>query len=431
MAISGERKTCFVVMGFGEKTDFQANPQRVLDLNRTYEAIIEPAVTGCGIECIRADRIIHSTVIDKPMYEHLLAADLVVADLSTSNANALYELGVRHALRPHTTIVMAENGFKFPFDLNHLSILKYEHLGKDIGYAEALRVRGKLKEKIETLLAQPDTDSPVFLFLPGLLQEPSPPPPAATQPPDDSKSFADLMESLKQAKSEVREPADWLVAVAVINRLLKLQPEDPYIRKELALATYKSKQPDALAALQKAKRVLEPLQPETSSDSETVGLWGAIHKRLWQTASQPEDLARAIRAYARGYFIRNDYYNGINFAFLLNERAARSTADDAIADRVVARRIRREVLDLCDAALAAGTLGASEVFWVGATQAQALLGLGRQDEAQALRQRILASPPPVADPATAALYAKSYVSPAGWMIESMNDQLARLASLEP
>jgi hypothetical protein len=431
MASSARGKTCFVVMGFGEKTDFQSNPQRVLDLNRTYEAIIEPAVKDCGIECVRADRIIHSTVIDKPMYEHLLAADLVIADLSTSNANALYELGVRHALRPHTTIVMAENGFKFPFDLNHLSILKYEHLGKDIGYGEALRVRGKLKEKIEALLAQPDTDSPVFLFLPELLHQPSPPPPAATQAPRDSKSFADLMEILKQAKTEVREPADWLVAVAVINRLLKLQPEDPYILKELALATYKSKQPDALSALQKAKRVLEPQQPETSSDSETVGLWGAIHKRLWEAAGQPEDLARAIRAYARGYFIRNDYYNGINFAFLLNVRAALLAGDEAIADRVVARRIRREVLELCDATLATGTLKAGDIFWVGATRVEALFGLGCKAEAESLRQQILIAPPPIDDGATEALYRQIYAPPSTWMIESMNDQLAKLAALEP
>src|SRR5882724_972027 len=147
-----DRKTCFVVMGFGEKTDFQANPQRVLDLNRTYEDIIEPTVKECGVECIRADKIIHSTVIDKPMYEHLLDADLVIADLSTSNANAIYELGVRHALRPHTTIVMAEKGFAFPFDLNHLSILKYEHLGKDIGFDEVMRVRAALKAKIVALI---------------------------------------------------------------------------------------------------------------------------------------------------------------------------------------------------------------------------------------------------------------------------------------
>ena len=37
-------KTCFVVMGFGEKTDFQSNPQRVLDLNKTFEYIIQPTV---------------------------------------------------------------------------------------------------------------------------------------------------------------------------------------------------------------------------------------------------------------------------------------------------------------------------------------------------------------------------------------------------
>ena len=72
------------------------------------------------------------------MYEQLLDADLVIADLSTSNANAIYELGVRHALRPHTTIVMAESNFKFPFDLSHLSMLKYEHLGKEIGYGEVV-----------------------------------------------------------------------------------------------------------------------------------------------------------------------------------------------------------------------------------------------------------------------------------------------------
>src|ERR1043166_9861938 len=104
------------------------------------------------------------------MYENLLAADLVIADLSTSNANALYELGVRHALRPHTTIVMAEKGFAFPFDLNHVSILKYEHLGKDIGYTEAGRVRKELEQKIEQLLEKVETDSPVFLFLPQLLR---------------------------------------------------------------------------------------------------------------------------------------------------------------------------------------------------------------------------------------------------------------------
>lgn len=425
------RKSCFVVMGFGEKTDFQSNPQRVLDLNRTYEDIIEPAVTECGVECIRADKIIHSTVIDKPMYENLLEADLVVADLSTSNANAIYELGVRHALRPHTTIVIAEKGFSFPFDLNHLSILKYEHLGKEIGFREVMRMREELKKKIVALLKTPETDSPVFLFLPKLLGEQSPPPPAPTQAPRDDKSFADLMESLRQAKADVKEPADWLVAIAVLNRLVKLQPNDPYIIQQLALATYKSKQPDTLSALQKAKSILQALSPETSSDVETVGLWGAIHKRLWEVARQTDDLTKAIRAYGRGYFIKNDYYNGINFAFLLNVRAANSQGDDAIADRVLARRIRREVLMLCDAALAAGRLKADDLFWLGATKVEALLGVGLRADSDQLKQLILVGPPPTSDPALDAEYKRLYVPPAAWMVDTMNDQLGKLAALEP
>ena len=65
----------------------------------------------------------------------------MIADLSTANANALYELGVRHALRPHATIVIAEDKGTFPFNLNHVSIAKSEHLGKDIGFGEVMRMR--------------------------------------------------------------------------------------------------------------------------------------------------------------------------------------------------------------------------------------------------------------------------------------------------
>src|SRR5437868_6804263 len=90
------RGVCFVVMGFGKKTDFESG--RTLDLDKTYRNIIEPAVKDAHLKCIRADDIVHSGVIDVWMYEQLLEADVVVADLSTANNNAFYELGVRHAL---------------------------------------------------------------------------------------------------------------------------------------------------------------------------------------------------------------------------------------------------------------------------------------------------------------------------------------------
>ncbi len=414
---SSSSQKCFVVMGFGEKTDFQSNPQRVLNLNRTYEDIIQPAVVAAGFTCVRADQIIHSTLIDKPMYEQLLEADLVIADLSTSNANAIYELGVRHALRPRATIVIAEEKFAFPFDLNHLSILKYEHLGKEIGFREVMRVREALQKRIAALTERTETDSPVYLFLPELLgkSEGVPPAPAPTAAPQDDKSFAALLESLEQAKDDVKEPSDWLVVIAVLNRLRKFQPDDPYIIQQTALATYKAKQPDALQSLIRARTVLAALAPATSSDAETVGLWGAIHKRLWEAGKDRQDLNEAVRAYARGYFIKNDYYNGINFAFVLNVRASLQEGDEAIADRVVARRIRTEVLELCDAALAAGNLKRDDQFWVRATKVEALTGLSRLEDAKALQAEILAQDPP----------------PKGWMIESLEFQLKALVGLMP
>ena len=116
--------TCFVIMGFGQKTDLATG--RVLNLDKSYKNIIKPAVTAAGYECIRADEIQHSGVIDVPMYEMLFSADLVVADLSTSNLNAIFELGVRHALKPWATIIMAENKFTIPFDANHIVVSHYE-----------------------------------------------------------------------------------------------------------------------------------------------------------------------------------------------------------------------------------------------------------------------------------------------------------------
>jgi hypothetical protein len=102
IAARGSReKTVLVLMGFGVKVDHKTNLS--LDLDKTYR-IIRAAVEAAGLECIRADDIVHAGMIDKPMYQNLLRADVAIADLSTSNENAIYELRVRHALKPRTTI---------------------------------------------------------------------------------------------------------------------------------------------------------------------------------------------------------------------------------------------------------------------------------------------------------------------------------------
>jgi tetratricopeptide (TPR) repeat protein len=439
--MSNGQKTCFVIMGFGEKTDFQSNPQRVLNLNKTYDNIIKPIVTEAGLSCVRADEIIHSTVIDKPMYENLFSADLVIADLSTSNANAIYELGVRHALRPRTTIVMAETNFSFPFDLNHLSILKYEHLGKEIGFDEVMRVRALLKEKIVELIDKPETDSPVFLFIPllatagegregvsGLL-------PAPMAPRSDDKSFAELMENFRNAKASVKQAADWAVPLELLKRLEAMQPEDPYILQQLALCTYKFERPDKKTALSEAEKILQRLAPETSSDAETVGLWGAIHKRLWELLADRNDLDEAIRAYARGFYIRNDYYNGINYAFMLNVRAALAAGDEALADRVLARRVREEVLVICDRLLNQAQNDrvlpqtSDDAFFIGASKVEALFGLGIKIEADRLKAEIVAKERDRLN--TGGANKPSAIDEGNWKEQSLVEQLRKLDKLLP
>ena len=163
-----DKKVCFVVMGFGKKADYETG--RVLDLDATYEAIIQPAVEANSMTCIRADEIIQSGIIDAPMYQLLLQADLVVADISTGNPNAVYELGVRHALRPNSTIIMKESEGRLHFDLNHVNTFQYEHMGQDIGSREATRAKAALQSLISTVLVDGKHDSPVYCFLPNLKQ---------------------------------------------------------------------------------------------------------------------------------------------------------------------------------------------------------------------------------------------------------------------
>ena len=150
-------------MGFGKKTDYPTG--RVLDLDKSYKYIIKPAAEAAAYECVRADEIQHSGNINVPMYQQLLNADVVIADVSTYNPNAFYELGVRHALKPYTTITIAEDKLVFPFDVGQIAIRTYHHLGEGIDFGEVERMRGELTAAIRTVGAQAACDSPVYTFL--------------------------------------------------------------------------------------------------------------------------------------------------------------------------------------------------------------------------------------------------------------------------
>jgi Tetratricopeptide Repeats-Sensor len=440
--------TCFVVMGFGKKTDFETG--RVLDLDQSYQNLIKPAVEAVGLQCIRADEVQHSGVIDRPMYDLLLNADVVVADISTSNRNAIYELGIRHACRPYTTVIVAEEQMmKSPFfDLNHIVIRKYKHLGEDIGVSEAKRFTGELTTAIKSILAkaQPDPDSPLYTFMTDLT------PPslskaakqaiataAQANAPGTGQAHSDMMHRVDDAQKN----GDWLKARFLLEEIRDarkasasdpndVSAEDPYILQRLALATYKSKHPTPADAFVAARDLLLLLDPKTSNDTETLGLWGSVHKRTWETTKDPTALDEAIRGYERGFYLRNDYYNGINYAYLLNVRAAQAAnLGDAIADYVQARRVRQEVIPICEESLQEIEKEGADVkarvdqafatkqdstglnstrYWILATQAEAHVGL-EDGLGDAVLEKALAA------------------APEQWMKQSTQEQVDKLKVL--
>jgi len=425
--MSDTKKLCFVVQGFGEKTDFRTG--RKLDLDASYD-IIKEAVENAGLKCIRADEIQHSQIIDKPMYECILNADLVIADLSTSNVNAAYELGVRHALCRRSTIIVAEKQWDFPFDINRNAIRTYEHLGSDIGRKEAKRFSADLTKAIKSILADEDAvDSPLYTFVPALappeLLEPDKSGEgellAAAAGPAKSHLSAGESKSVKgftdQARSAMKKN-DFITAKVMYKAAYDIRSNDESIIQRLVLATYKSKMPSEEEALWEADSLIrDKLDPESTNDPETIGLWAAVHKRLWQQSKETAHLEISINALERGFKLQNDYYNGINLSFMLNERAALAgiAPAEAIADYVQAQRTRLKVIDICKNALSAGIEDNDEKYWVLATLWEATVGIDDKEGTEQWKRET-----------------KQHVDSnnlQGWMVQTTEDQITKLKEL--
>ena len=146
-----------------------------------------------------------------------------------------------------------------------------------------------------------------------------------------------------------------------------------------------------------------------------------------------------MRGYERGFHLRNDYYNGINLAFLLNVRSddscrraelATSPAEieteraEAVACFIHARKVRTEVLSICESLLKenpapTGKKATKQAmkeylhnrYWVVATQAEAYLGLGQTAKANKT-------------------YREAYsLDPESWMVDSTESQRKNLKRL--
>lgn len=105
---------CFVIMPFVERDDrYSAG-----FFSEVLGALFTPAIIGAGLE-VRTAKRQGSDVIQSTIVKELLAADLVLADLTEHNPKVLFELGMRMATDKPVVLIRAK-GTGAIFDVDNM-----------------------------------------------------------------------------------------------------------------------------------------------------------------------------------------------------------------------------------------------------------------------------------------------------------------------
>jgi tetratricopeptide (TPR) repeat protein len=349
------RPHAFVVMPFGKKKGADGHPY---DFNEIYRLLIKPALIEAGFDPFRADEETASGDILTDMFQELLLADLVISDLSIDNANAFYELGIRHALRKRGAVHIQAGRAYMPFDIFNVRTLQY-HITEE-GVPDPAYIRADITA-ISRLVKDTwasDRDavhSPIYNLLAGL-EEP------------ERKSLHTPL-----ARGFWREYNDWREKVTIAQRqkhigdilLLTEEIRNPLIREEavnevgralanlgrneLALVQYRKgievnssnlefRREEAfhlnrIGRVDEAIVKIESLLEEFPNDGKSITYLGRIYKEMWtaswknirergkrmrQAFKSYHWLIKSMDIYMKGFQMDlNDYYPGIN-AFTLS-----------------------------------------------------------------------------------------------------------------
>lgn len=341
----------FIVMPFGEKEG--------INFNKIYLDLIKPALLQVGLEPFRADEEILPGDIRADMFQELLMADLVVADLSTSNANAWYELGVRHGLRSHGIVQIRSGEAKIPFDVCVDRTVHYhvEDGVPDPDFIETDRMAlGKVA--LETLRSKPNRRpvSPVYQYLP-YLKEPDWKS-LRVKNADEFWQKHDQWSNLIEISQKNNKPGDILVladeapivalqlegyrtagnallslgqfdfALEQFDKALNINQDDLKSAQKIGIVLGR------LNKTAQAEQWLRTLSMKHPQDAETWALLGRTEKNRWISLWQDENksqramfedatcesaqLNEAIGAYRQGFIEQPDsYYAGINALTLI------------------------------------------------------------------------------------------------------------------
>jgi hypothetical protein len=337
---------CFVLMPFGKKPDAVGT---LIDFDAVYKDLIAPAIKDAQLEPLRADEEMTGGIIHKPMFERLILCEYAVADLTTANANVFYELGVRHAVRPWSTVlIFSKGGSQLPFDVGPLRAMPYQ-LDKDgtpanITADKQLLV-DRLSEAYRTAAVDPPTDSPIYQLVEGFpgvehaktdvfreqvryaAEQKAKLAAARKQGYDAIKALEKELEPIRDLESAVildlflsyRSVKAWDDMIALVSKMPRPLAATVMVQEQFALALNRAKQGD------RAEEVLLDLIEKRGPSSETYGLLGRVYKDRWQAAADAGDefgasglLEKAIDAYMKGFEADwRDAYPGINAVTLM------------------------------------------------------------------------------------------------------------------
>jgi hypothetical protein len=345
-AVDDPRPLCFVLMPFGTKPDPGSNV--TINFDAMYEKVIRPAIETAGLKAIRADEEKVGGIIHKPMFERLILCEYAVADLTTANANVYYELGIRHAMRPWSTVLIFADGVRLPFDLGPVRGMPY-HLDRAGNPAASGSDSDELAEQLRAARREV-TDSPLFQLLDDLPQ-----PDVSHLKTDVFREQVEYSAALRerlaaarrqgvQAVGEMRaELGDlrnyesgvlvdllltfrdlkaWGDMVALVEQMPEALARSTLVREQYGLALNRDDQSE------KAEEVLVKLIAERGPSSETYGILGRVYKDRYETARQAGNqtlarglLKKAIDAYVNGFESDwRDAYPGINAVQLMELR---------------------------------------------------------------------------------------------------------------
>ena len=251
----------FIIRPFGVKSG--------VDFEHVEATLIAPALARLNATGGTTQKVIEAGNIREDMFQLLLVSDLVVADISVDNANAYYELGIRHALREKRTFLIRARGMtnEVPFDLRTDRYLAYDP-------ADPAATLDALVAGLEATIASERQDSPVFRVLPELREQ-------------DRAKFLPIP---REFREEVEYAARWKMRGKLA--LLGLEAKGALWESEGLRMV--GREQFAAKSFEAAAATLEDLRAIDAMDAEANLLLGTIYERLGDLPASEAALSRVV-----------------------------------------------------------------------------------------------------------------------------------------